>query len=211
MTADLEKPLQETQPDVSEQRLARVYAEALLKLAERADCVPEVLDELRQLIDGVVGRDPALEAFFIGGTIGRRRRADVLRQAFENRCHPLVLQFLLVLNEHDRLMLVQIIVRELARLIDRRNRRFRVHVRAAVPLADNHRQVLVNNLRNTFKLDPVLEVTVDPDLLGGIIVRIGDWLFDGSVKNELESLRKQLMEKSSHEIQSRRDSFCAGG
>jgi F-type H+-transporting ATPase subunit delta len=209
MTVELEKSVPEVQADVSEQRLARVYAEALLNLAERDQCVPEILDELRQLTGTVVSKDANVEAFFLGGTIGRRRRADVLNTAFANRSHPIVLQFLLVLNQHDRLGLLRLIVQELGRLNDRRHRRFPVQVHTASPLADDQRQRLAGNLRDTFKLDPVLQETVDPEILGGIIIRIGDWLFDSSVRNELESLRKKLMEKSSHEIQSRRDSFSS--
>jgi F-type H+-transporting ATPase subunit delta len=207
MTFDLEKAIQEVQADVSEQRLARVYAEALLNLTERDQCVDEVHDELRQLTTNVIGQVQDLQAFLSGGTVGRRRRADVLKQAFADRAHPIVVQFLLVLNEHDRLTLLALIVRELGELIDMRNRRFPVLVRSAAPLADDQRQRLVSNLRDLFKLDPVLDVKVDPELLGGLIIRIGDWLFDGSVRNELENLRKQLMEKSSHEIQSGRDRF----
>jgi F-type H+-transporting ATPase subunit delta len=204
---DLQKLTAEAQPDVSEQRLARIYAEALLNLCEREQCVQEVHDELRQLVSDVMARDPALAEFFSSAAVGRHKRAEVLQHAFAQRSHPVVLQFLLVLNEHDRLFLLRDILRELTRFIDRRGHRFPVLVRTAVPLADDQQQRLVDDLRHAFKLEPMLNVTVDPDILGGMIIRIGDWLFDGSVRNQLNVLRKQLVESSSHEIQSGRDRF----
>jgi F-type H+-transporting ATPase subunit delta len=203
MTDDAAESVHEAQPDVSEQRLARIYAEALLNLAQRDHEVTEILDELRQLVGRIASKHGDMEAFFTGEVVGRQRRGEVLKEAFQSRCQPVILQFLLVLNEHDRLMLLPLIVRELAAMIDQRNRKFPVQVRTAAPLADDQRERLANDLRKSFKLEPVLEVTVDPEILGGIIIRIGDWLFDGSVRNTLESLRKQLMEKSSHAIQSR--------
>jgi F-type H+-transporting ATPase subunit delta len=204
---DLQKAIADAQPDVSEQRLARVYAEALLNLCETDQCVPEVLDELRQLVGAVLPRDPTLEAFFTSGAVGRHKRADVIQQAFKYRSHPLVLQFLLVLNEHDRLFLLRDIVRELGQLNDRRHRRFPVQVRTAVPLPEDQQQRLVDNLRKTFRMEPIVNAIVDPNILGGMILRVGDWLFDGSVRNRLDILRKQLVESSSHEIQTGRDRF----
>jgi F-type H+-transporting ATPase subunit delta len=204
---DLQKAIADAQPDVSEQRLARIYAEALLDLCETDQCVPEVLEELRELVGSVLPRDPTLEAFFVSGAVGRHKRAEVLTQAFKDRSHPVVLQFLLVLNDHDRLFLVREVVRELVMLDDRRHRRFPVQVRTAVPLAGDQQQRLVENLQKTFRMEPIINVTVDPSILGGMILRVGDWLFDGSVRNRLNILRKQLVESSSHEIQTGRDRF----
>ncbi len=54
---------------------------------------------------------------------------------------------------------------------------------------------------------PILHLTVDPSLLGGLVVQVGDHLYDSSVRQRLEQLRKRLIEGKRHEIQSRRDHF----
>jgi F-type H+-transporting ATPase subunit delta len=82
-----------------------------------------------------------------------------------------------------------------------------VQVRSAVPLADDQADRLRQQLRESLRLDPVLRTEVDPKLLGGIVVKVGDWLYDASVRARLDSIRKQLIERSSHEIQSGRDRF----
>jgi F-type H+-transporting ATPase subunit delta len=210
MNGELQELVQQAQPDVSERRLARVYAEALLNVAGKQNVVEEVLAELRDLLKDVGGRDPYVQAFFTSGVIGKDRREAALKGAFENRSHPLVLNFLLVLNDHDRLFLLRPILEELQVLDDLRRRRFRVQVQSAVPLADDQQNRLLHDLRQSFRLEPVLEQRIDPDLLGGMVLRVADWVFDGSVRTQLVNLRKQLREMSSHEIQSGRDRFSAG-
>jgi F0F1-type ATP synthase delta subunit len=61
------------------------------------------------------------------------------------------------------------------------------------------------------KAEPVLRVREDPDLLGGMVVRVGAKVFDGSVRSRLETLRNQLLSRGSHEIQAGRDRFSHPG
>ena len=59
------------------------------------------------------------------------------------------------------------------------------------------------------KREPVLIPKVDPDILGGLIVQVGDWRYDASVRHQLDIIRNQLIESSSHEIQVGRDRFSS--
>jgi F-type H+-transporting ATPase subunit delta len=207
MTSDLPELVQLAIPDVSERRLARVYGEALLNAAENQDCAPDIMAELHELVDDIHRRDPYVRAFFTSGVIGKERREIAIKGAFENRSHPLILTWLLVLNDHDRLQLFRTAVEEMQKLFDLRRRHFRVEVQSVVPLGDDQLQRLMADLRKGFQLEPVLDQTVEPDLLGGMVIRVGDWVFDGSVRTQLKNLRKQLREMSSHEIQIGRDRF----
>ena len=207
MNDELEKLVEEAQPDVSERKLARIYAEALLNAAEKNDAGPEVLGELHQFLDDIRRRDPYVRAFFTSGVIGKERREAALKAAFGGRAHPVLMNFLLVLNDHDRLMLIRPILDEMQNLEDLRRRRFRVQVRSAVPLSAEQSGRLLNDLRGTFRLEPIIDQQIEPQLLGGMILRVGDFVFDGSVRTQILNLRKQLREMSSHEIQSRRDCF----
>jgi F-type H+-transporting ATPase subunit delta len=207
MTSDLKELVQQAQPDVSERHLARIYGEALLNAAEGQNATQQVLGELKELIADVHRRDPYVLAFFTSGVVGTERRDAVIRSAFENRSHPLVMNLLLVLNDHERLQLFRTVVEEIEELDDLRNRRFHVQVRSVVPLDKVQEQRLVEDLRRVFKMEPIIDHELDPDLLGGMTLRIADRIFDGSVRTQLVNLRKQLREMSSHEIQSRRDRF----
>ena len=82
-----------------------------------------------------------------------------------------------------------------------------IHVTSAVPLSDAQRERLRQDVRAVVNWEPVLDETVDPAVLGGLIIRVQDWVYDASVKSRLESIREQLTQRSGHEIQSRRDRF----
>jgi F-type H+-transporting ATPase subunit delta len=195
--------------DVSAQRVARVYAEALLRAADKQGQTDAILEELDSLVNDIFRADPQFETFLASGAIGRDRKSHVLQSVFGNRASAVFSNFLMVLNHHDRLELLRPILAAYRELHDERARRIRVLVRSAVPLADEQRDRLQRELHDTFLLEPVLITQVDPELLGGMVVRVGDWLYDASVRTQLDMIRNQLIARSSYEIQSRRDRFSS--
>jgi len=125
--------------DVSAQRIARVYAEALYAAAEKQGQADEILGELEALVDDVLRRDERLRMLF-GAAVGRDVRRDAIAKAFDGRASPILVSFLQVLNGHERLVLVKPIARAYRELADEKARRVRVLVTTAVPLADDQRQ-----------------------------------------------------------------------
>jgi F-type H+-transporting ATPase subunit delta len=193
--------------DVRSQQIARVYAEALLNAAAAHGEEDAVLDELRALVADVFRERPEFEQFLASLAIGRDRKEAVIRDTFTGKASERFLNFLLVLNQHDRLELLRAVYAEAVRLREQRKGQMRVHVKSAVPLADAQRDRLVGELRALFGREPILHQAVDPDILGGLEVRVGDWLYDASVRTQYINIRNQLFESASHEIQSRRDHF----
>jgi F-type H+-transporting ATPase subunit delta len=191
--------------DVGAQRVARTYAQALLDAAEKRGQAAEVLEELDSLVKDVFPAMPQFEGFLASRAISRKRKSPVIRSAFQGRASEILLNFLLVLNDHERLDLLRTILSVYRHLHEERTGHVRVRVRSALALPDDQRQHLEQELRAAFRREPILETHVDPDLLGGLVVQVGDWVYDGSVRARLADLRNQLMERSSHEIQSRRD------
>ena len=117
--------------------------------------------------------------------------------------------FLLVLNDHDRLDLLRAIRRALHELSDERLRRLRVQVTSAVALSDAFKTRIRDTIQTQFQLEPVLVEKVDPTVLGGMKIRIGDTVYDATLLTRIHNLRNQLIARSSHEIQSRRDRFSS--
>jgi F-type H+-transporting ATPase subunit delta len=199
----------ETVLDNTGQRVAKVYAEALLRAAKQRGQGAEVRDELQALVNDVFRQEPALEVFLTSPAIGRDRKAAVLKQAFEGRASDVLFDFLNVLNTHDRLDVLRGIADVYRDLFDRGENRMQVRVRSAVPLADDQRERLTGELRETFGKEPVVHASVEPELLGGLVVQVDDWVYDASVRTRLDILRKQLVERSSHAIQAGRDRFSS--
>jgi len=197
----------ETVLDDATRQIAHIYAEALLNAADKRGQAGDILGELKVLVGEVLARDPRVETFLGSPAVARERKGEVLRQAFAGRASDLLLQFLMVLNEHDRLSILRAVAVTYRELHDERSGRMKVQVRSAVPLAEDQQERLRQEFRATFQREPVLELSVDPDLLGGLVVRVEDWVCDASVRTRLETIRNQLIERSSYDIQNRRDHF----
>lgn len=201
--------LSESPHDVEALQVAKTYAEALLNAAAQQHQDAAVLQELEALVDNFVAKNTYVRSFLSSGAIGRQRKAEVLSRVFQGRTTDLFSNFLQVLNQHDRLELLPAILMQAREILDRRAKRVRVQVQTAVPLPEDQQEKLRQELRTSFHIEPILQPTIDPDLLGGLVVRIGDWVFDSSVRSSLTNIRNQILERSSHEIQSRRDRFSS--
>jgi F-type H+-transporting ATPase subunit delta len=204
-----EPPEYEHLTDVSAERLARVYAEALLAAADAVRQGAAVLDEIDSLLDDVLRGQPELEELFAGAAVGRNARRQALEKAFGGRADAVFVNFLLVLNEHERLDLLRPIRQILHDLDNERHHRLKVHVYTAIPLPGDFGERIVATVRQRFGLEPVLVSHVDPSLLGGLKIRIGDTQIDATVRTRLDNLRTEIIARSSYEIQSRRDHFSS--
>jgi F-type H+-transporting ATPase subunit delta len=209
MTNPIEAVHHATVLDDTERQVAAVYATALLDAAQKQHEDAGVLEELQGLVGEVFRRDPGFELFLGSAAIGRDRKTEVLNRAFGGLASEIFLNFLLVLNEHDRLNLLRGVLASYQKEYDKRGGRLHVEVRSAIPLAEDQLENLRQQLRTTFSREPVLDTRIDPDLLGGLVVRVADWVFDSSVRSRLDRIRNQLIERSSHEIQSGRDRFSS--
>jgi F-type H+-transporting ATPase subunit delta len=195
--------------DVSAKRLATIYGEALLNAAQGANQVGVVLEEIDSLIDDVFKNDARLEALLAGAAVGRYTRKEALDKAFAAKASDTFYKFLLVLNDHDRLDLIRPIRWALHELNDERTRRLRVQVSSAIELTDEFQTRIRAAVHEYFQLEPVLLLNVDDSLLGGLKLRIRDTVYDATVRTRITNLRNQLIARSSHEIQSRRDRFSS--
>jgi F-type H+-transporting ATPase subunit delta len=193
--------------DVGSQRIGKVYAEALLNTAEQKGRASEILQEFDALVIDLFRRDPDLEKFFASSAIGHDRKQEILEKTFKGRADDVFVDFLLVLNKHDRLDVIRAVHAAYRELFDERAGRIRVQVRSAVPLATDQAEALRQEIRSKFAKEPVLDARVDPDLIAGMVVQVGDWRLDSSVQCRLRNIHDQLVERSSYEIQSRRDRF----
>ncbi len=187
--------------------VARRYAEALVDAAQKEGSVDPILEELGEIEDEVLKPFPRFAEVLASARVPRAEKDRILFELFDGRASSLVLRFLRVLNRHDRFGLLGTIRREAQSIWDRRNRRIPVRVRSAVPLDDGQLQSLRDRLASLIDGTPILSLLTDPGLIGGLVVQVGDHLYDASVKSRLAQLRNRLIEGKTHEIQSRRDQF----
>ncbi len=187
--------------------VARRYAEALIDAADKEKQADGALEELTEVETDVFARFPQFAAMISTERVAVGERDRILAEVFGGRASDLVLRFLRVLNRHGRLGLLRPILAEARTLWDRRNRRIPVSIRSAVPMGDEQIQALRDRLSGLVAGTPILNISTDPSLIGGLVVQVGDQMYDASVKSRLAQLRHRLIQGKTHEIQSRRDQF----
>ena len=194
--------------DIDVLRLARVYADSLLRAAQPRGLVDQLQEEFDSLVGNPLRRseDPSDPATLMAsGVIPRSKKAEVIERLFRGKADDLFVNFLLVLNDHNRLELLRPVAAMFRALRDELHNRVRIVVRSAVPLTDEQREQLKATARDYYRTEPVLVEQINPDLLGGLQVQIGDRLIDLTVRSRLQDIRNNLIARSSHEIQRRRD------
>lgn len=173
--------------------VARRYARALHQNAEAAgqrEAVGNDVALVRETLDG--SRELAL--LFASPVVDRDRKRAVVERLFSDRVSATTLDLFRLLVEKDRIALLGDVMRAYAQLEDEHAGRIEAHVRSALPLGGEEAQALERRLAELTGHTVRLRIDIDPDLIGGVVVRIGDTVYDGSARHQLERLREQFAE-----------------
>lgn len=188
-------------------KIARHYADAFLNAADGEAEPDAFLDEIEEINRDVFRPNPKLVQVLGSVTVPQSERERIVLELFDRRASDLTVRFLRVLNRHGRLGLFSTVAEEARKIWNNRHNRVPVEVRTAAPLDEAQRGSLGERVGRMIGAIPILNVSTDPSLIGGLVIKVGDYVYDASVKNRLEQLRQRLIEGKTHEIQSRRDQF----
>lgn len=175
-----------------ESTIARNYAETLIELAKRADDL-RGWGALIQSIADAVERDATLRVFLETPRVDGRTKAAVLRKALADRAPAKFVRFIETLVRHRRQTLIPAISREYYDLVDAVENRMHASVTVAREADDRTTKLIGDRLSKAFNKTVVPHLTVDPRILGGAIVRVGDTVMDGSVRRRLGALRHRML------------------
>jgi F-type H+-transporting ATPase subunit delta len=153
---------------------------------------------LNAVAHDVLSGHPGIAAYLANRAVGRKNKLPVLTAAFGPNASDLFNKFLGVLNQNNRLDLLRWVAAAYQKLRDDAAGRVRVRVTSATPLTDAQLDTLKQTLTTTLKAEPVLDAHTDPDLLGGLVVRVGDRVYDTSVRARLNNLRTHLLASGTH-------------
>jgi len=206
---DRENPKYDNVMDVTEERVARVYATAFMEVAAKSNDATALVDEVSSLVVDVLDRHPRLEDTLRSALISSDDKVKSLDRMLSGRASAPMLNFVKVLAQHGRLGLLRPIARVLKKLNAERLGLTDVEVRVAAPIDAALQSEIENRLRKSLGAEPVLHVLVDSSLIAGIVVRIGDRVYDGSVKTQLEQARRSMIERITEKIETSPDRFMA--
>ena len=206
--AQLKTRIESVMEDPHMGAVARIYADAFLNSIP-ADQTGEALEEFRSFVEDVLDKQADFSRLLLSGTVSRDVKLALIDRVLSGRASDLFTNFLRVLARHDRLDLLPLILAQSGLEYEKRSGRRRVQIISAQPLSDGELEKIRERLAGQFSFQPVLEPAVDPDILGGLRIRVGDTVYDGSLRARLKQLSAQVRERSFHEIQSRRNRFSS--
>jgi len=207
ITAEDARVAAQIEAEVGVEHIAEVYAKGLLGATENAGQTAAVLAEFDALLTDVFDRFPRFETVLASAMISPEEKSASIDRVFTGRVSPTMVNFLKVVARHGRLDCLRAIHRRMHVLYDAMRQRIPARLTTAAPLGAAESARIVDNLRAMLGGEPILELSVDPNLIGGAVLRVGDVIYDGSIANQLTNLRQEIIDRSAHEIQGRRDRF----
>ena len=176
---------------MSQRTVTRRYATALCEEAD-ASGVLEAVDEDVLMLRNSIDANPELSRFFESPVIPPEKKKSILQELLGGRVEPLTLQFLRLLVQKDRETVAKDILDEYQSLRDEQRGIIDAEVTVARPLTDEDRKVLVEALEEKTGKDVRLHLKEDSELIGGLVIRIGDRVFDASVRSQLNAIHDRL-------------------
>jgi F-type H+-transporting ATPase subunit delta len=187
--------------DVDAERLARVYAAAGLDAAGGIGEQELVVDELEAIVREVLSLDSRMQQIFASVLIAAEEKVTMLDRLFGGKVSTTTLNLLKVMARHKRLNLLRDVATVSRKMWQDRAGRIPVELETANPLdAALEKEILVA-FGDVLGADPIVTQRVNPDLIAGFVIRVGDRVYDGSIQTRLEQMRLNMIDRAVDAIQ----------
>ncbi|MDX6729718.1 MAG: F-type H+-transporting ATPase subunit delta [Baekduia sp.] len=172
------------------EEIAQVYARSLFEVAKEQDKLDVVREQLGQFADALDG-SPDMSTFFFAPYFSTAEKEEGLGKLLDG-VDPVVENFLKLMIENHRVPAIFRVRREFEALYDEENKLLPVTITSAVELDEATVKAIGDAIGQQTGQQIQLTSTVDPDVLGGLIVRVGNSILDASIRNRLENLRRSV-------------------
>jgi F-type H+-transporting ATPase subunit delta len=179
-----------------EPTIARNYADTLVSLAQRANDLDGWGETIQEVADAVEG-DPRLANFLASPKVSAPEKVEIITKAFQDRLPRLFVRFLAAVISNRRQHLIPQIATEYALIVDDLQGRVHARVTVAREPDDAMRASVEKQLGTITGKRVVPHFVVKPEILGGVIARVGDTVMDGSLARRLETLRGRMLGRTS--------------
>ena len=168
------------------------YAEALLELADARGQTEAIAADVAG-VGEVINGDAAFTKYLGDPTVGRHAREKTLADVFEGKVSGLLLAFLQVLSSKNHLAHFPGIAKAFKTLLDTRAGKLNVEVTVASALSPEALEDVRQQISAKLSKDAQITQKVDESIIGGLVLKIGDKLIDGSVKSQLETIKSRMI------------------
>ena len=175
-----------------DETIARNYAETLLELARRHGDL-RVWGQLADDVADAMQQNRTLRLFLESPRVAATQKNRIIERAFEGQLPHAFVRFLQALVNHRRQMLLPEIARSYHDLVDAVEGRMHASVTVIREPEAGERKAIAAELSRAYQKDVVPHFLVNPAIIGGVVVRIGDTVLDGSVRRRLTLLRSRMV------------------
>lgn len=196
--------------DTGALQLGRVYAGALIAAAQADQSTDQVVDQLDQLVGVVLKDNQSLAEVFASPRVESEEKIRVIDRLFADKVHPTLLKFLKVLAHRGRLGYLREIQVATDEQVNQMKGRVIAHVTTVTPLTDELRKTVQQRLSQALGKEVVLHEEINQDLLGGLVVRVGDTVFDSSVAGRFAQATQNAREAFARRLLTDADSLASG-
>lgn len=190
--------------DVGAEQLARTYAKGFLGAAN-SDA--GAVEDLEAVSSEVFGKHPQFGEAMRSAFIDHNARVAMVERVLGGKVSPHVTNLLKVLSAHGRLEIVNEVADQARKLLDEQLGRAKVLVRLARPADESLMSEIEQTVRDKTGIQPIIEVEIDPELVGGLEIRVGDKVFDGSVRTAFRVAHKAIVNETVQAIESKPERF----
>ncbi|MCO6048149.1 ATP synthase F1 subunit delta [Aeoliella sp. ICT_H6.2] len=196
----------ETVFDVDQEQLARTYAKAFLAATESMD-QEGLLEELHSLVVDVLEKFPDFNFNLTSNFLSHEEREDLIDAVLGSRASAPVVNLLKILSRNGRPSMLRPVIRTIRKLHGEKLGRHEVRVYVPHELSSDLQEGLQQALQSRLGVTADFHFHLKPELIGGMVVQVGDTVFDGSVRMTLERARQKMVMQAIEAIETRPDSF----
>ncbi len=197
----------ETALDSDQQQVGALYAKALL--GSVGDSIDSVVGELEAVVKECLDQHPMLEQALSSPRISQEQKEAMLDRIFNGRIDGRLLNFLKILCRRGRIDSLRAVQMTATVLREEQLGRQRVTVTSSQPLTEDQRAIISQKLREFDGKEAILIEKIDASILGGVILRIGDKVLDGSVLGKMQSIRSAVATGVQKAIRDRYESLMS--
>ncbi len=190
-----------------QQQLGSVYAKALLGVGEKSGDTTKLLEELSAVAEAV-SNQPSLSNTLQSPQVGAEEKLKLVGKIFEKKVSVPMMNFLKVLVGKDRFDCVAAISAAAKQLNDEKSGEIQATVTTAEEIDAKSRDEIAKQLSTKLGKKVKLDSVVDASVVGGVVVRVGDTVYDNSVVGQLQQVRQRAMEKAAEAIREKLDRFA---
>ncbi len=172
--------------------IAEPYAQALMSVAQSHNLTEQFGDNFRAL-DSLLEQSQEFRDFVMNPVIEAESKKSVLKQVMGNEANPYLLNFLMLLVDKRRIVFLQAIASQYLELLRKLNQTVLAEVTATKELSEAQTQAIIERVKSmTDARDVEIKTSINPDLIGGVIIKVGSQVIDASLKGQLRRISINL-------------------